>query len=124
MTQTERKAFNWLSRQGNVLLRGKTYPRFMTSEGKGFHAKRLYTHSIIFSDAEVEVLKEQEVTILVFDGGDEPLFSFPFSEIDFSDRKWHHIDIHVIPWRDMLKQRGATAAIAFEASKASKARPK
>ena len=82
MNKTEKKAYRWLLRRyskEDIIFQRRKNPDFLTTDGKGYEAKRLYGNTIWFTQRQFEEIKNLEnVTILVFsDDKDEPILTFP-----------------------------------------------
>ena len=87
MNKTEVKAYNWLIKQGyskeQIVYRSRKTPDFLTSDGRGFEAKKLYGDLIWFTKSQFEELKSMSnVKILVFkDDSEEPIAEIPSAEL-------------------------------------------
>lgn len=99
MNRTEVRARAWLERQG---IRGLTFhsaksPDFVGADGSGYEVKLIQQNDITFSTRQMQQLAEQgNVTVLVFTkDGDEPVASFPFSEIR-SFGSWRRIHLRIV----------------------------
>ena len=82
MNKTEKKAYRWLLQRyskEDIIFQRRKNPDFLTTDGKGYEAKRLYGNTIWFTQRQFEEIKNLEnVTILVFsDDKDEPILTFP-----------------------------------------------
>lgn len=98
MNRTELKAMQWLLAQGEEpIFQPRKSPDFICPDGKGFEVKLLRENTITFSASQFEILSsfENQLKILVFDDGDEPLHIIPFEEIAEKPRYWKHIHIAI-----------------------------
>jgi len=80
MNKTERKAFEWLLRQGvpksSIHYQKRKSPDFVLSDGRMIEVKRIVGNTIFFGRKQFEELKRiaDKVTVLAFrDESDEPI---------------------------------------------------
>ncbi len=100
MNQSERKLEQLLLSRGytpeEILYQPGKSPDFVTSDGKGWEAKRLYGEKIIFYPRQRAKLQEAGVTVLVFhDGSDEPMAEIPGTGL--SQTSYGRIRFHDAP---------------------------
>ncbi len=98
MNKTERKARAWLKKQGKeVVFQSRNSPDFICKDGEGYEIKLLRRNTITFSTSQYEVLKKfsKQLTILVFNGHDDPLHIIPFGELANQPHYWHQIRLRV-----------------------------
>lgn len=87
MNQTERKAFNWLVKQGipesEISFRVRKTPDFLIADGRGYEVKLLGDYGIYTTPKQLEELREKNPTILVFRSSDkEPMLVAPFNDVE------------------------------------------
>jgi len=87
MSLIEKKAFDWLLRQGyreeDITYNPNSTPDFVTSDGRGWEVKRLYKGRIEFTKNQLEVLKKSpNITVLVFaPRSEEPVLTFKGTDV-------------------------------------------
>lgn len=75
MNEIEQRAYNWLInvckyRPNEIVFQRTKTPDFITTDGKGYEAKKLYGAIVWFYSQQIERLKEnQNNTVLVFNSG-------------------------------------------------------
>jgi len=86
MDITEKKAYNWLLTKGytpkDIIFQKRKNPDFLTSDGKGFEAKRLRQRTLWFTSNQFEELKAVGAIILGFrDESAEPFITLQASDL-------------------------------------------
>lgn len=87
MNQTERKAFNWLVKQGilesEISFRARKTPDFLIADGRGYEVKLLGDYGIYTTPKQLEKLRKKNSTLLVFRPSDEePMLVAPFNDVE------------------------------------------
>lgn len=109
MNITEQKAERWLRAQGiTSIFQPRKSPDFICQDGSGYEVKLLRQNSITFSSSQFETLCNfpGELTVLVFNGGEEPLHKIQFNEIDRQRPYWRNLQIIVYVTDDGTNIRG------------------
>jgi len=86
MDKTEKKAYDWLMTKGytpkDIIFQKRKNPDFLTSDGKGFEAKRLRQRTLWFTSNQFEELKAKEAVTLGFrDESMEPFLILQASDL-------------------------------------------
>jgi hypothetical protein len=135
VNKSETKAYNWLLKQGyskqDIVFQYRENPSFLTSDERGYEAKRLYANTIWFTPHQFsELRKMKNTTILVFpDDCEEPILRFPSLELRegvigggikvkvakmerFEFRVTVSLPEHLAKWLDELVGQGAFSSIS------------
>lgn len=101
MNKSERKAFEWLQKQGytNIVFHSNSTPDFTTDSGE-FEVKTLDVNTITFQPNQFNQLsKYNSVHILVCDESDIPIAKIPFDDIKDGQTQWERVRIKQAPPR-------------------------
>ena len=87
MNKTERKAFNWLLKQGihknDITFQSCKNPDFIFADGRGYEAKTLVNRGITTTLKQLKELREDNPIILLFSpSDDEPAIAAPFKDVE------------------------------------------
>jgi len=99
MNKVETKAYNWLQKKGlsetDIIYQARRNPDFLTSDGKGYEAKKIYGKTLWFSSNQFEQLSNMtNVTILGFtDDKEEPTLILAASELREGILEGFHIRV-------------------------------
>ena len=91
INKTELMALRWLKNQGykkGEIIKGTRSPGFVCSDGKRYEVKFLYGDKILFTEKQVESLKDNDI-ILIFN---KKKFIDKFL---WKDRSKIHLEIHI-----------------------------
>lgn len=92
MNKTERKAVNWLTKQGipQNSIKHRINPDFVV-DGKGYEVKRLHEKSIFFTSQQMREFRKTNPIVLIFSDAEEPIIVAPFNEVK------KRVSIYVLP---------------------------
>jgi len=93
MNKTEKKAKQWLQKQGynDLVFQQRISPDFVSPSGKGFEVKLVRRNSVFFSNTQWQQLQSHpDVTVLVFNDNDAPQAIIPFQELKKPPSYWKH----------------------------------
>jgi hypothetical protein len=107
LNKTELKAKEWLTQQGKAVdFHSRSSPDFTCRDGTGYEVKLLRENCITFSMTQFEQLRlfPGELKVVVFDGGIQPDYIIPFSELENIPRYWNGIRVKVFSPKEEITQ--------------------
>ena len=102
MNNTELKCYKWLMNSKNIPSKeiefSENHHTFVTNS-EIYYPRMLQTDRITLAAEDIEYLKKQNVTVIVFSITSLPISMIPINEIDFRHNKWNNIKVYT-----MIKQ--------------------